>query len=594
MLVATIAFTNVAVRLRDPGIRQVERVVYCPLSALQREVYQLFRARVEESHRQRDTPSKRRKCGLPSDAYEVSGSDVYGPYTKALDNVNNLLMQLRKLCNHPYLVLEDIKSIPDALYYDQLLTSSGKLFVLDRLLTRLLGQGCKVLIFSQMTSMLDILQGYLQDRGIRAARLDGSTAPALRERQLRDFSRSRDYTAGQAHTGQAIPLDRQTASTVPDYSVFLLSTRAGGVGINLQAADTVILFDSDWNPQQDLQAISRAHRIGQTKPVLVLRLVSTGPDERTYSVEQRILRRAARKLEAERQVLARGLFDHSTPDAEPHGKAELNSTASTSTDRPRDGRQAFRDLDEGDDGVAGAAEEPEGVDSFLALFETITDTESVSSGEQLPAPPGAAPVHSLRVTNSLVTAKAKAAATASLIGSLKAKSVHQTILDMYELDFTDAGIERICQRGQISTDASLTESRALEGAGTVVAKVSKESGKSVADRDLLRMMKELRVEDWRPWLYPSEIGDNNGYGGSRSTDNSSPAVGAFSWVKGGSQVFDTPTTARRASQRRNTGDRSGGGDSTTPSSGVRGGGSAQKRARVNYSEDALWETVGYT
>jgi SNF2 family DNA or RNA helicase len=112
--------------------------VYCPLSALQREVYQQFRARAQES-----TVAKRNNP-LYSSLYDEYASDVYGPYKKALTNVNNLLMQLRKLCNHPFLVLEDVHTIPDAMYYEQLVSASGKLFVLDKLLTKLLRDGSKV------------------------------------------------------------------------------------------------------------------------------------------------------------------------------------------------------------------------------------------------------------------------------------------------------------------------------------------------------------------------------------------------------------------------------------------------------------------
>ena len=310
---------------------QIERVVYCQLSALQLKVHELLKLAVEEYDRDR-----------------IGSSDGYDRSTlcdlcfggKSLLTINNLLMQLRKLCNHPFLVLEDIRPIPDALYFDDLVTSSGKLFVLDKVLSNLLESGSKVLyiiiimfifysrllarwvlnadngvdlfggqvlVFSQMTSMLDIIEGYLQLKGVTYCRLDGNTSHEDRQQQIGAFT---GVTAATAR-----PLGSTEDSRLPSVagaSVFLLSTRAGGVGLNLQAADTVILYDSDWNPQQDLQAISRAHRIGQTRPVLVLRLVSLGPDEHSCSVDQHILRRASRKLQAERQVLADGLFDMGT------------------------------------------------------------------------------------------------------------------------------------------------------------------------------------------------------------------------------------------------------------------------------------------
>lgn len=103
--------------------------------------------------------------------------------------------------------------------------------------------------------MLTILEGFLEGLNISCSRLDGDTARVVRESVIESFN-------------------RQGESSETSTRVFLLSTRAGGVGINLQVADTVILYDSDWNPQMDSQAIARSHRIGQNKKVLVLRLVS--------------------------------------------------------------------------------------------------------------------------------------------------------------------------------------------------------------------------------------------------------------------------------------------------------------------------------
>jgi superfamily II DNA/RNA helicase len=141
--------------------------------------------------------------------------------------------------------------------------------------------------------MLTILEGYIQQKGIRYCRLDGSTDREIREISIEQF---------------------QNASPENNASIqiFLLSTRAGGVGLNLQQADTVILFDSDWNPQQDLQAISRVHRIGQTKPVLILRLLSAGPADDIISVDEYILQKARRKLLTEKKVIADGQFNSLT------------------------------------------------------------------------------------------------------------------------------------------------------------------------------------------------------------------------------------------------------------------------------------------
>jgi SWI/SNF-related matrix-associated actin-dependent regulator of chromatin subfamily A member 5 len=127
----------------------------------------------------------------------------------------------------------------------------GKMAVLDKLLPKLKANGSRVLIFSQMTRLLDILEDYLVYRGYEYCRIDGSTSSEDRENSMEDFNKE--------------------GSTK---FVFLLSTRAGGLGINLATADTVVLYDSDWNPQADLQAQDRAHRIGQKKPVNIYRFVT--------------------------------------------------------------------------------------------------------------------------------------------------------------------------------------------------------------------------------------------------------------------------------------------------------------------------------
>lgn len=174
----------------------------------------------------------------------------------------NLVMQLRKACNHPYL-FEGAEPGPPYEEGEHLVTNAGKLVVLDKLLPKLRAQGSRVLIFSQMTRLLDILEDYLLLRGYEYRRIDGSSHALDRESAIDDFN----------------------APDSPLF-VFLLSTRAGGLGINLATADTVVLYDSDWNPQVDLQAQDRAHRIGQTKPVTVFRFVTDG------SIEEKVIERA--------------------------------------------------------------------------------------------------------------------------------------------------------------------------------------------------------------------------------------------------------------------------------------------------------------
>lgn len=162
---------------------------------------------------------------------------------------------------------------------ESLVSASGKMLLLDRLVPCLLSKGHKVLIFSQFKTQLDILEDWaMQLRSWDCCRIDGAIQQADRQAQIKAFN------------------------TESSHKIFLLSTRAGGQGINLVAADTVILFDSDWNPQQDLQAQDRAHRIGQTKPVIVYRLATKG------TVEQTLLEKAEGKRRLERLVIQKGKF----------------------------------------------------------------------------------------------------------------------------------------------------------------------------------------------------------------------------------------------------------------------------------------------
>jgi ATP-dependent helicase STH1/SNF2 len=190
--------------------------------------------------------------------------------------VLNSLVQLRKICDHPYL----FKDVEDIEYDDMLWRSSGKLEFLDRILPKLKATGHRVLMFSQFTSAMDILEIYFKYRDIKYLRLDGSTKADDRGELLAQFN-------------------------APDspYFMFILSTRAGGLGLNLQTADTVILFDSDWNPQADLQAQDRAHRIGQKNDVLVLRLVTQN------SIEEKILEAANYKLDLDSKIIQAGMFN---------------------------------------------------------------------------------------------------------------------------------------------------------------------------------------------------------------------------------------------------------------------------------------------
>lgn len=197
----------------------------------------------------------------------------------------NIVMQLRKCCNHPYL-FEGAEPGPPYTTDEHLVFNSGKMAILDKLLKRMQADGSRVLIFSQMSRVLDILEDYCVFRDYNYCRIDGTTAHEDRIAAIDDYNK-------------------------PDSEkfIFLLTTRAGGLGINLTTADIVVLFDSDWNPQADLQAMDRAHRIGQTKQVKVFRFVTEN------AIEEKVLERAAQKLRLDQLVIQQGRAQQSSKAA---------------------------------------------------------------------------------------------------------------------------------------------------------------------------------------------------------------------------------------------------------------------------------------
>ncbi|XP_057960121.1 probable ATP-dependent DNA helicase CHR12 [Malania oleifera] len=231
-----------------PGKTQV--ILKCDMSAWQRVYYQQV-----------------------TDLGRVGSGTGSGKKSRSLQNLS---MQLRKCCNHPYLFVGEYNMWRK----EEIVRASGKFELLDRLLPKLRRSGHRILLFSQMTRLMDILEIYLQIHDFKYLRLDGSTKTEERGSLLAQFN-------------------------APDspFFMFLLSTRAGGLGLNLQTADTVIIFDSDWNPQMDQQAEDRAHRIGQKKEVRVFVLVSVG------SIEEVILERAKQKMGIDAKVIQAGLFN---------------------------------------------------------------------------------------------------------------------------------------------------------------------------------------------------------------------------------------------------------------------------------------------
>ncbi|KAI9667513.1 MAG: hypothetical protein M1821_000329 [Bathelium mastoideum] len=209
----------------------------------------------------------------------------------------NLVLQLRKCCAHPYLFPE---AAPDPYYLgEHVIQASAKFVILAKIIEELVVRdGRKVLIFSGMSGMLDYCEELLELKShngclFKHVRLDGSTCAARRSLHVRLFS------------------NPQSA-----YKVFLISTRAGGLGLNLTAATEVVFLDEDWNPQSTIQAESRAHRIGQTKPVTIYKLCTQG------TVEEQMLSRIRKKLYLSAKITEprTGLFE---------GHGELESLGSS-------------------------------------------------------------------------------------------------------------------------------------------------------------------------------------------------------------------------------------------------------------------------
>lgn len=245
--------------------QKTEYVVRCPMSALQRRVY---------------THMQSQSVTLSKTAEEKGGASKG-------KTLMNTLMQLRKICNHPFQfqnLEEDMAKhfgFPNGqVQGPDLHRAAGKFDVLDRILPKLKAAGHRVLMFCQMTTTMTILEDYFNHRGYNYLRLDGMTKADDRGELLAKFNK-------------------------PDseYFVFVLSTKAGGLGLNLQTADTVIIYDSDWNPAQDAQAMARAHRIGQKFEVKVLRLVTA------KSVEEKIYAAAQHKMNIDNKVIQAGKFD---------------------------------------------------------------------------------------------------------------------------------------------------------------------------------------------------------------------------------------------------------------------------------------------
>ncbi|KAK8465456.1 hypothetical protein PHAVU_009G088700 [Phaseolus vulgaris] len=272
----------------------------------------------------------------------------------------NVVMELRKLCCHPYMlegVEPDIDDAKEA--YKQLLESSGKLQLLDKMMVKLKEQGHRVLIYSQFQHMLDLLEDYCTYKNWQYERIDGKVGGA--ERQVR--------------------IDRFNAKNSSRFC-FLLSTRAGGLGINLATADTVVIYDSDWNPHADLQAMARAHRLGQTNKVLIYRLITRG------TIEERMMQMTKKKMVLEHLVVGRlkaqNINQEELDDIIRHGSQELfadeNDEAGKSRQIHYDAAAIDRLLDRDQVGHEEATLDDEEEDGFLKAFK-VANFEYVDEAE---------------------------------------------------------------------------------------------------------------------------------------------------------------------------------------------------------------------
>lgn len=307
-----------------------ELLVYCPMSDLQLKLYQsvidnnfaILTDKKEEEELALDEPRPKRKCTQRRINYRkfvrlenerdteekqekeqegdlssgvISESDVnmdkrdIRKINKIMKNITmqHTMMMFRKIVSHPYLVhfpLDPNSEENQLLINEDLVNTSGKLQVLDAFLPHLMKRGHRVLLFSQLCIGLDLIEEYMIMRKINYRRLDGSHDVHYRAQNMKEFNED------------------------PSIFIFLISTRAGGLGLNLTGADTVIFFDRDWNPQSDIQAQDRCHRIGQTKPVVIYTLVTKN------TIDEQVLKVGKAKRLLEKIVISKGTFKTLTPD----------------------------------------------------------------------------------------------------------------------------------------------------------------------------------------------------------------------------------------------------------------------------------------
>lgn len=315
------------------------------------------------------------KDSAAPESEEDAESGVEKQATKKIKSLklSNMVMQLRKVVNHVSLHFSQLfrgtrptdrpqyqpwlfewpmnPKTGEYVLDERIVTSSGKMMLLDRLLGELFKTGHKVLVYSQFTTQLDIIEDWAVEwKGWKICRIDGKTAQEDRRSQLKDFNDNKRKDSPK---------------------LFLLSTRSGGVGINLVGADTVILFDSDWNPQMDLQAMDRVHRLGQTKPVLIFRLVTAN------TIEAKMLERAGNKRKLEALVIGSGKYTTSLEDLQDIFKGGKSGTSNEKAA----GLAAQMVADEMRD--QGIRENENGEAAAVKEIRVIQDGEEVISKKQL-------------------------------------------------------------------------------------------------------------------------------------------------------------------------------------------------------------------
>ncbi|XP_074027641.1 lymphocyte-specific helicase isoform X2 [Leptinotarsa decemlineata] len=305
--------------------------VFCPMSKLQKDMYSFVIERniaklqgkddeEEQVDNILDQPRKKRKCSQKVNfTYEVPtenddildydeeliqkeekliGSTIdrsRAPFISRL-TMQNTMMMFRKIVDHPYLVhfpLDPKSKKKELLVDEDLVLQSGKMIVLDEMLAKLKKKGHKVLIFSTLVMTLDLIEDYMLMRGHTYCRLDGGHSLEKRSECISEFNDD------------------------PKVFAFLISTRAGGLGLNLVGADTVIFFDRDWNPQVDIQAQDRCHRIGQTKPVMVYTLITRN------TVDEQVITLGYQKRLLEKLVIKDGKFRKLKADDKNKAESEL-------------------------------------------------------------------------------------------------------------------------------------------------------------------------------------------------------------------------------------------------------------------------------